>query len=204
MTYSPARYMRRIAKAQEILLGISLMLLAGLPLVFLYQPTVLSWLSSYLYFFSLLAVTLVMAIRPLADLCPRTPWIRPLVILRKGVGVFSASIIVSYMLYKILLTGDAYFAEYTTRAFWSMEGYALLAHLGDITAVILLVTSNIFSKRVLGANWKRIQKLAYVYFYSGALYEYLAFQSRFALMALCVVTILVGAAYIKNHSKKSL
>lgn len=204
MTYSPALYMRRIARAQEILLGISLILLAGLPLLFLYQPRALSALSPSLYFLSLVAVTLVMSIRPLADLYPCIPWIRPLVILRKGVGVFSASIIVSFMLYKILLTGDAYFVQYTTPAFWSMERYALFAHLGDVTAVLLLLTSNVFSKRVLGKNWKRLQKLAYVYFYSGALYEFLALQSSVALVALVLVTVLVVAACIKNHTKKTL
>lgn len=202
MTYSPKIYMGRIAKVQEILLGISLCMLAILPLLLLYFPDVIYQYASVLYVLSLFAVTLVMSIRPLADLFPDTLWLRPLVILRKGAGVFSASIIVSFLLSKILLGGGEYFAQYLTREFWSMNNYALLAHLGDVTAVLLLVTSNIFSKRVLGKNWKRLQKLAYVYFYAGALYEFLALKSWFALIAISIVTGLVVEAYIRNRKKK--
>jgi hypothetical protein len=204
MTYSPKIYMGRIAKVQEILLGISLCLLAALPILLLYFPDTIYQHASVLYFLSLFSVTLVMSIRPLADLFPNVAWLRPLVILRKGAGVFSASIIVSFLLSKILLGGGDYFAQYLTRAFWSMQDYALLAHLGDVTAVILLVTSNIFSKRVLGKNWKRIQKLAYVYFYTGALYEFLALKSWFALIALSILTGLVVEAHIRNKQRKTL
>ena len=67
-----------------------------LPVWLAYFPDLVSGpLYSFLFALSLFAVFLVMSIRPLADLFPRVAWVRPLVILRKGFGVFSASIIVA-------------------------------------------------------------------------------------------------------------
>lgn len=82
-----------------------------------------------------------------------------------------------------------------------MEKYALFAHLGDITALILLITSNNFSKKILKKNWKRVQKLAYLYFYSGAMYVFLSYGDIFAAISMVVVTILVIIAFFKNKIK---
>jgi DMSO/TMAO reductase YedYZ heme-binding membrane subunit len=46
-------------------------------------------------------------------------------------------------------------------------GKNIFPRLSEVTALILFVTSNNFSQKLLGKNWKRIQKLAYVYFLSG-------------------------------------
>lgn len=176
-----------------------------LPVLLYFWPNSLSDTSiTFLYTVSLAAVFWVMAIRPLADLFPELPWLRALVVLRKGMGVLSASIIVSFMLAKFMTGGFAYLENFTTASYWSMNGWAILAHLGDVTAVILLITSNKLSKRLLGSNWKRIQKLAYVYFYAGAGYEMLVFGSMFAFVAVIVVTVLVGLARIKNSMKVRL
>jgi DMSO/TMAO reductase YedYZ heme-binding membrane subunit len=55
---------------------------------------------------------------------------------------------------------------------------------------------------VLGKNWKRLQKLAYVYFYSGGLYEVLALNSKFALYAMIIVTLTAIVAGIVNFIKR--
>lgn len=191
-----------IASIQELLLAMSIGVLLVLPVILAYVPAYLPE-GSYtaLFGLSLFAVFLVMAIRPLADIFSSVTWIRPLVILRKGFGVLSASIIVGIMLSKCMSDGFAYALDFFSPERWSLVEFAILAPLGDVSALILLVTSNKFSKRVLGKNWKRIQKLAYVYFYAGALYEYLLLDQAFALVAMVVVTVLVGTAYIKNRSQ---
>lgn len=195
------KYMGFISFLQEALLVISVGLLCFLPLLLVFYPAQMAAFISPLFATSLILATFVMSIRPLADLIDETKLIRPLVILRKGFGVLSASIIVSFIFSKIILGGSAYLQNYLTPSFWSIGNLSLLAHLGDVTGFILLITSNVFSKRVLGKNWKRVQKLAYVYFYSGALYELFAFQSKFSLFALVLVSGLVFSAYIKNKSK---
>ncbi|QQR82838.1 hypothetical protein IPJ70_01870 [Candidatus Campbellbacteria bacterium] len=195
-------YLDFIQKLQTLTLGISIAVLLTLPILLSFFPSLVpktAW--GMLYATSLACVFFVMVIRPLADIFSNTPWIRALVILRKGLGVLSASIIVSFAFSKIILTGTDYFTAMFTPAYWSLANYGLFAHLGDWAAIPLLITSNKFSKRVLGVWWKRIQKLAYVYFYAGALYELLALQSTFAFVALIIVTLLVLIAFVKNQFK---
>ena len=189
-----------IASLQEMLLAVSIAILLALPVVLAYIPDYLPDASyTVLFAVSLFAVFLVMIIRPLADLFPGVTWIRPLVILRKGFGVLSASIIVGIMLSKVMGDGWGYVLDFVTPEHWSLVHGAVLASIGDLSALILLITSNKFSKRVLGKNWKRIQKLSYVYFYAGALYEYLLLDQVLALAAMILVTVLVLAAYVRNR-----
>ena len=186
---------------QTTLVGGSVFYLMSMPILLAYYPDVLpSTYTTNAFFVSLLAVTFVMSIRPLADLFRGKRWIRSLVILRKGFGVTSASIVVAFILSKIITHGlGTYLASWFSVSYWSLDGYALFAHLGDLSAIVLLVTSNNFSKRILGKGWKRVQKLAYVYFFSGALYEVFAFGSSFAEAAAWLVGILVFAAIIRNR-----
>lgn len=196
-------YFTAIAFTQELLLRIGISILIALPLVLAYAPDVVPEAGyTILFSTSLAAVFLVMSIRPLADLFPGILWLRPLVILRKGMGVFSASVIIAIMAASLLTDGGAYISTFFSAAHWSLAKGAILAPLGDLSALILLVTSNSFSKRVLGKWWKRIQRLSYVYFYSGALYEYLILGQTFALIVMVVVTVLVLAAFVRNRTKK--
>jgi hypothetical protein len=192
-------YLLFIKRLQTTLLAVSISGLTLLSLLSAYMPPFSPRALSVLYTVSLASVFFVMSVRPLADLFPDVPWIRPLVVLRKGFGVLSASIIVSLFLGKVIASGGAYLSTIFSPAYWSLTRYTVLAHLGDLTAIVLLCTSNVFSKRVLGPWWKRIQKLAYVYFYAGALYEALALGSVFALRASIIVTVLVFSAFIRNR-----
>lgn len=195
------KYFSFIQSLQQSLLVESVAMLVLLPIVFAFFPDIFpdAWYS-LLYRISLASVFLVMVIRPLADLFPRVSWLRPLVILRKGFGVLSASIIVSFILSKIMVDGWSYFTAYATPEYWAFTKYFLFAHVGDVSAVLLLITSNKFSKRVMGPWWKRLQKLAYVYFYAGAFYEASAFNETLPLIYMSTVTVLVLSAYIKNRS----
>ncbi len=196
----PKAYFEFIRILQEALLSISIVVLVALPPLLAYGSEFLPTnLYSILFTVSLSAVTLVMAVRPLADLFPRTLWPRPLVILRKGVGVLSASIIVAIMLSHVMVDGIGYFSRFADPVTWSIAGGAILAPLGDLSALVLLITSNQFSKRVLGKHWKRIQRLSYVYFYAGALYEVILYGSAFALVSMIIVTILVAAAWLQKR-----
>lgn len=191
-------YFEFIRILQEILLFIGVAILIVLPVLLAYFSNYLPKDTySVLFWLSLATVSFVMAIRPLADLYPNIPWLRPLVILRKGFGVFSASIIVAIMCSRVLSDGlVVYLADFVRPEHWSVVSGAVLAPLGDISALILLITSNKYSKRVLKGNWKRIQKLAYLYFYAGALYEYILLDSLFALVSAITITVLVVAAFL--------
>jgi DMSO/TMAO reductase YedYZ heme-binding membrane subunit len=57
---------------------------------------------------------------------------------------------------------------------------------------------------MLGPWWKRIQQLAYVYFYAGALYEMFALQSTVAMVAISLVTVTVFVAWAKKRFESIL
>ena len=198
-------YIRSIQFLQKFSLGISLLILLILPLVIVFYPDSLSEQTTLrLYDLSHITVFFVMIIRPLADIFTRSTKIRPLVILRKGVGVLSASIVVSFILAKIIMDSSVYFGSLFTSEYWSFENLAILAHLGDLSAILLIVTSNNLSKRMLGAWWKRIQRLSYVYFYASSLYVLFIFHNYSVLLSMIIVTILTYVAYTKNKKRKAL
>jgi len=197
----PRTLFRIITITQNILLAVSILLLVLLPPFIALSDSMTPSLRDILFEISHVAVAFVMLIRPLANLFPRRRLLAQLVILRKGFGVLSASIILAFAIAQVVLQGGAYFAQFLTLSYWSLKNYALLAHLGDVTAFILLITSNNFSKRILGRNWKRVQKLAYIYFYAGTGYAALAFHNTLAITILTLVTIVLFLAFIKNHRK---
>ncbi len=194
---NPRTLFRTITVIQNILLTISIGTLIVLPPAAAFEM-ITPDVRALLFEISHLSVGFVMIIRPLSNLFPRTRLLAQLVILRKGFGVLSAAVIVSFFLARYITDGLQSLREIFTAAYWSLRDYALLAHLGDLTAIILLITSNNFSKRILGRNWKRIQQLAYVYFYAGTGYAFFAFGKVSALVILILVTIILAAARIKK------
>lgn len=186
--------MKYILGIQNLLIGASLLLIGAIPIGLRLFDAGFAWTNA-LYAVSLGAVFLLMTIRPLADITGFV-WLRRLVILRKGLGILSASIIVGLLIDTILKPGSTYLTSLFTLGYYSLDNYALLAHLGDLTAVILLMTSNVWAQKLLKRNWKRIQRLSYVYFYAGTLYEYLSFDNSFALYTVMVVTNLTVLAWL--------
>lgn len=190
-------YLHSIKKIQTVLLFISIGILVVLPQLLVFVPEIVN--ETTLYAFSHVSLFLVMIIRPLADLLPKIKFVRPLVILRKGMGVFSASIIVSFIIAKLIVDPSGYLASIFTFEYWSLSGLALFAHAADMAAVVLLVTSNNLSKKLLGVWWKRVQKLSYIYFYGSSIYLLFVFGDLTMVLYLIVVTFLTYKAYQMNH-----
>ncbi len=193
-------YFAFINQLQEIALAVSILILCTLPAILVLKPDWITdgayfWLYAIAHFF----LFLVMLIRPLADILRGATWLRPLVILRKGFGVLSASIVVSFILAKIMIDVSGFFSSFATTNYWSLTNLALLAHLADISAVLLLVTSNKLSKQVLGKNWKRIQRLSYVYFYASAIYVFFILGESHVMAYLIIVTFFTVLAWLRNH-----
>ncbi len=195
-------YILAIKQIQQFLLGIGILTLMVLPLLVLFTPDIVFPYTSLLYDIAHATVFFVMLIRPLADIITGTTFIRPLVILRKGFGVVSASIVVSFLLAKVLVDPIGFALGMASPTYWSLENYALIAHLADITAVILLVTSNNFSKRIMGAWWKRVQRLSYVFFYASAFYVFASYGSVLVFFYMVIITIVTLTAFIANIFKR--
>lgn len=186
---------------QNILLGISLAILTVLPLWSAFGDDNIK-IQGTLYLISFISVTLVMLVRPLANIFIKQKQLRKLVFLRKGFGVLSASIIVGFVIGDIITPESHYISSMFTQEYWSIKNYMLFAHIGDITGFILLITSNNLSVMLFKKNWKRIQKLAYVYFYTGGIYEIYATKSTFAIISMIVVTIMIFVAFILNMRRR--
>ncbi len=198
-------YLRTIAFLQKFFLTISIGIMLIFPLVLVFLPQDLSEQTILnIYDISHISIFLVMLIRPLADIFINTKWIRPLVQLRKGVGVLSASVVTSFIFSKIIIDPVGYLGGLGTASYWSLTNFALIAHLADISAIILLVTSNKLSKRILGAWWKKIQKLSYVFFYASSLYVYLTFGHVSLLLSMAIITTVTILAYLKNKKRATV
>lgn len=192
-------YFSIISRSQNFLLGLSILILATLPAVLIFYPDSVS--ITVLYFLAHSSLFFVMVIRPLADVAAGVRFIRPLVILRKGVGVFSASIIVSFLLVKLITDPSAWLQSILSNQYWSTENFALFAHVADFSAVLLLITSNNLSKKLLGANWKRLQRLSYVYFYGSGLYVVFVLHDYLVLAFMIIVTLLTILAWKRNRTR---
>lgn len=196
-------YIIAIQYAQKISLGVSILILLVLPPIVVFYPEIIAGeVTQLLYDISHFVLFFVMIVRPLADIFSGTNKIRPLVPLRKGFGVLSAAIIVSFILAKIIMNPYGYFAAYGTLQYWSLTNFSVLAHLADVSAIILIITSNNLSKRILGPLWKKVQKLSYVYFYGSAAYVFFALGDTKMLALIFVVTALTLWAYIENKKRR--
>ncbi len=195
-------YLLIIALSQKFFLALSIGILVVFPLVLVFLPQDLSEQTILnIYDISHISIFLVMLVRPLADIFINTKWIRPLVQLRKGVGVLSASVVTSFIFSKVIIDPVGYLAALGTTSYWSLTNFALIAHLADISAIILLITSNKLSKRILGTWWKKIQKLSYVFFYASSLYVYLTFGHSALLLSMVIITTVTILAFFKNRKR---
>jgi DMSO/TMAO reductase YedYZ heme-binding membrane subunit len=96
-----------------------------------------------------------------------------------------------------------YLSAFGTIQYWSLQNYALLAHLADISAILLIVTSNSLSKRIMGTAWKKVQRLSYVFFYASSLFVFLSYGDLGPVMSIVIVTIVTVAAYIRNSKRRA-
>jgi DMSO/TMAO reductase YedYZ heme-binding membrane subunit len=197
------RYFKIISYLQTTLLAIGIGLLMVLPPLIIFYPDSISRdITNLLYTISHTVLFFVMIIRPLADIFSQQRYIRPLVQLRKGAGVLAASIVTAFLLAKISMDPGYFFTSLLTSTYWSMYKLALLAHLADWTGILLLITSNNFSKHLLGMWWKRIQRLSYIFFYASGVYVVILFNDTLVLVYLIIVTVLTVIAWYKNRLRR--
>lgn len=155
-------------------------------------------LYTWLYIISWYAVVFVMITRPLADLFPRYKFLRQLCMLRRAFWILSAMIIVTLLIDKWIWNSSSFFAFFTPQN-WSL-GYPLTARLSELTAIILLITSNNYSQKKLGKNWKRIQRTSYIYFITGWILA-MRYGDEYGVL---VSMILVGGVFLWAWVKKSI
>ncbi|PIV90701.1 hypothetical protein COW46_00970 [Candidatus Gracilibacteria bacterium CG17_big_fil_post_rev_8_21_14_2_50_48_13] len=155
--------------------------------------------TAFLWDLSLYAVILLMILRPLRDIFPKNRLFPRLIPLRKELGIFSASVVAASALIHYTSLGFDFLGTYFQAAYWSFEKNQFAAHMGELTGVILLLTSNTLSQKLLGPNWKRLQRLSYVYFFSGAWYVWASFGKTAGLVGMILVLTLSLLAFALNR-----
>lgn len=139
-----------------------------------------------------------MIIRPLRDIFPKISLLNDLIPLRKELWIFSASIVVSSWLIAYLDPNFYFLSTYFSKAFWNFEYWWFWAHIGELTWLILLLTSNSFSQKILWHYWKMIQRLSYIYAFSWFYYIWSQFDNKLWLTWICLIFTFTTIAYIKN------
>ena len=122
-------------------------------------------ISAFMLNLSWFAVIFVMYIRPLSNLFPKIGILKTLATQRKSIWILSSSIIVFMLIHRYFLDIDSIISYLKTDRWNSF--YPILSRVSEISALILLITSNNFSQRKLWIWWKRIQRSSYLYFISG-------------------------------------
>ena len=102
----------------------------------------------------------IMLIRPLADILPGFGILRALVVLRKEAGLLCAAMILIHG-YSLLPNGvSGIFAVKN----WGWNNAMTWGIIGAVIALLLFITSNNFSMRLMKVWWKRTQRLSYLLF----------------------------------------
>ncbi|MFZ3232196.1 MAG: FAD-binding oxidoreductase [Patescibacteria group bacterium] len=99
---------------------------------------------------SWITVVTLMCIRPLADIFPKILFFRSVLPLRKGLGILSASIVVTSLAFTLAAASSKkIISTYFSAKGWGLASRSAFARISEITAVLLLITSNSFSQKLL-------------------------------------------------------
>lgn len=158
-------------------------------------------LYTWLYIISWYAVVFVMIIRPLADIFPKYRSLRQLTMLRRAFGILSAMIIVTLLIDKWVSNPSSFIAFFQPNSWWWW--YPIIARLSELTAIILLLTSNNISQKKLGKNWKRIQRSSYIYFITGWILAMRYGDIYGVKITLILTIVLFIVAFVLKYYRKS-
>ena len=168
----------------------------------------------FLWDISWYSVTILMLIRPLSDIFPKISFFKKLIVLRKWLWILSSSIVIlawftnwfkinlDSSLFKniflFLINIKNHFLIYFNQWYWTLSWYKFFWHIAELTWVVLLITSNSFSQKMLWKNWKLIQKSAYIYFFAWWIYIAQFWKIEAIYLMLLVAIIWIIAEIKKN------
>lgn len=109
----------------------------------------------------ILLITIVYS-RPLSNIFDKIVFLKKIVSIRKELWILCATFWIAHSIWYFLNIGNLWwiFDSYYWRldnAYWYWI-YAL------IISIPLLITSNIYSMKLFGKNWKRLQRFTYLFF----------------------------------------
>ena len=106
--------------------------------------------KSDLWSVSWITVVTLMCIRPLADIFPKILFFRSVLPLRKGLGILSASVVATSLAFTLAAASSTkIMSTYFSAKGWGIASRSAFARISEITGVLLLITSNSFSQKLL-------------------------------------------------------
>ena len=130
----------------------------------------------------------IMMIRPLSQVFPRISFLKYGVMLRKELGIISASFLLAHGTGFLLQTQTPLLSVFTDAKFWDFSQALAWGIVGVIVSLPLLFTSNLASMKFLGKRWKMLQRLAYVMFIAGGIHVALI-NPRDAVSTLAILAV---------------
>ncbi len=112
----------------------------------------------------------IMLIRPLSDVIPNLKILKTLVLFRKEFGILSGVLIAIHSYKYFALGNKNILIEIFNPKYWDFNTIFGWGMAGFIITIILLLTSNNFSIRLLKNSWKKFQELSYLLFLFSAIH----------------------------------
>ncbi len=122
---------------------------------------------------------------------------------RKWLGI-SLSLLVIIHLIIFASRRDYDFSFFTDPNYWDFTGLLGWGLLAFVLMIPLFITSNRLSIRILGKNWKRLQRLAYLFFIAVGIHIYLAGNSwSYTLLPIGLWILLYMIGLIKRRKENT-
>ena len=136
--------------------------------------------------------------RPLADILPKLWILKKLVILRKELWIISGALILAHGIWYFLALNIPFNSIFSP-FLWRVDSHLTRWLLWIIVMLPVLITSNLFSIKVLWKWWKKVQKLTYLFFIFWAIHIALVSpDSQFEMIA---YSISLWIVWILAHKK---
>lgn len=175
----------------------------AIPLLTLAALTPLLWsiedTRAILWDVSWYTLTILMLIRPVANLTPKKWKLIRFLPYRKELGILSASVVVTNALYNFIPMGTGFFAHYFGE-YWITTFPAVAGHLAELVVVPLLLTSNRHVQKRMKKWWKPVQRLSYLYFYGAGIFLN-SIGKTDALISMIIVGTIATFAALKKRNR---
>ena len=146
---------------------------------------------------------LIVFLRPLSDIFPEFKILKRVLPLRKEVGILCGTLAIAHSIGFFLNKGISLENWFVGAQYWDMSQHFFWGILGFIIAVVLTITSNTFSIKLLKRNWKKLHKFTYLFVVFVALHIALIAYAKGAyilstdvLAPLFVVVLLVVVLFL--------
>lgn len=121
---------------------------------------------------------LILVLRPLGDIFVDFKILKALLPLRKEAGILCGSLAIGHSIGYFFNGKIAVSTIFTNPALWDFSQYLAWGLVGFFVSVLLVLTSNLLSIKILKRNWKRLHRITYIMFLVTAIHVVLIKYSK--------------------------